>query len=88
MGKSKNVLLLLFLILAALVLGGIVAELTSPIPALKWLTYGASVGFNAGNPGPLINLEVLKLSFGFEMKFSALQIILITAALLIYRKVR
>mgnify|MGYP002412391137 CR=1 FL=1 len=88
MRRSKDVLLLFFLILAALVIGGIVAELTSGVPALKWLTYGASIGFNHGNPKPLLDLEVLKFSFGFEMKISALQIVLISAALLVYRKVR
>ena len=72
MHKSKDIFLLLFFVLAALVIGGLVGELTAGIPWLKWLTYGQSIGFNSEG----------------AVHLSVLQIILITAALLIYRKVR
>ena len=88
MEKSKNFFLLLFFILAALVIGGLVGELTAGIPWLKWLTYGQSIGFNSEGGGPLIDLQMIQLNFGFRMQVSVLQVILLTAALLIYRKVR
>lgn len=88
MKNSKDTLILLFLLLAAVVIGGVVAELTAGIPALAWLTYGEKIGFNYGNTEPLLDLAVIKLNFGFQMNVSVLQIILICIALLLYRKVR
>lgn len=88
MKRSKDILILLFMILAAMVIGGLVAQLTSGIPALKWLTYGDAISFNYGNVNPLIDLSILKLNFGFELNVNVLQILLICAALLIYKKVR
>ncbi len=88
MQKSKNFFLLLFFVLAALVIGGLISELTAGIPWLKWLTYGQSIAFNSDSAGPLIDLQIIQLNFGFRMQISVLQIILIVAALLIYRKVR
>ncbi len=88
MHKSKDFFLLLFFVLAALVIGGLVGELTAGIPWLKWLTYGQAIGFNSEGAGPLIDLQMIQLNFGFRMQISVLQIILITVALLIYRKVR
>jgi len=81
-------LILIFLVLAAIVVGGLVAEATSGVAALKWLTYGEGFGFNMGNTAPLIDLSVFKLALGVEMKVSVLQILLICSALLVYRKVR
>ena len=88
MKYQRNTLILLFLVLSAVVIGGMIASLTAGIPALKWLTYGESIGFNFGNANPLIDLNIFKLNFGFEMQVSVLQIILICVALLIWRKVR
>ncbi|MCI8361289.1 MAG: DUF4321 domain-containing protein [Clostridiales bacterium] len=88
MERSKNFFLLLFFVLAALVIGGLVGELTAGIPWLRWLTYGQSIGFNGDGGGPLVDLQMIQINFGFRMQVSVLQIILITAALLIYRKVR
>ncbi len=88
MKKSKDIFILLFLILAAVVIGGFIAQLTLGIPALKWLTYGEAISFNYGNANPLLDLGIFKFNFGFQFNVNILQIVLICIALLVYRKVR
>ncbi len=88
MRKSKDIFILLFLILAAVVIGGFIAQLTSGISALKWLTYGEAISFNYGNLNPLIDLGIFKFNFGFQLNVNILQIVLICISLLIYRKVK
>lgn len=88
MKKGKDIFILLFLIVSAMVIGGLVGELTAGIPALKWITYGQAFGFNSENTRPLIDLQMFQLTFGIRVQISILQIILVSAALLIYRKVR
>lgn len=82
--KAKNTLILLFLILASLVLSALVAQLTAGIGWLKWLTWGESIGFDTVG----LNLAIINLSFSFKMQVNVLQVILITASLLLYKKVR
>ena len=84
MTKTKNTLLLIFLVLAAVVLAALIGQLTSGVEYLKWLTWGESVGFDAVN----LDLAVIQLSFSLHMKVNVLQVLLITGALLLYRKVR
>ncbi len=40
MTKTKNTLLLVFFVLAAIVLSALIGELTSGVEYLKWLTWG------------------------------------------------
>ena len=82
--KTKNTLILVFLILASLVLSALVAQLTGGIEWLKWLTWGESIGFDTGH----LNLIIIDLSLSFKMQVNVLQVLLITASLLLYRKVR
>ena len=82
--KTRNTLILIFLVLAALVLSALVGTLTQNIDFLKWLTWGDSIGFDAI---PL-DLAIIDLSFSFKMQVNVLQVIAIGAALFIYRKVR
>ncbi len=82
--KTKNILLLLFLLLAAIVLSGLVSTLTKDIDFLQWLTWGDSVGFDNVN----IDLSVVNIGFSFKMQVNVLQIVFIGVALFVYRKVR
>lgn len=90
MKNTKNWLLLLFFILAAVVVGALLGGLAQDISWLNWLTEGARISFGnvAGNAQPLLDLSIVKLNFGFEMSLNILQIILITIALVLYRKFR
>ena len=74
--KLKRNLLLIFFILAGIVLGGMLANLCANIPFLSWLAYSSSIGFNADSPF-VLDLSVIKLTFGFSMGISVAQIITI-----------
>ena len=79
---AKNYWTLLLLVLAGIVLGGFIGELTSNISFLSWLNYGQSFGLS----DPLVlNLGILLLTFGLKIKITIAGIIGILIAILIYR---
>lgn len=82
--KTKNTLILIFLILAAIVLSALVGGLTQGISMLKWLTWGEAIGFDTVN----LDLAIINLSFSFKMQVNVLQVVFISIALLLYKKVR
>ena len=82
--KTRNTLILIFLVLAALVLSALVGSLTQNIDFLKWLTWGESIGFDAIQ----LDLAIIDLSFSFKMQVNVLQVLFIGAALFAYLKVR
>ena len=82
--KTKNTLILIFLVLAALVLSALITTLTGEVSWLKWLTWGDSIGFDIGR----LELAIIDLSFYFHMQVNVLQVLLIGGALLLYKKVR
>lgn len=82
--KAKNTLILVFLLLAAVVLSALIGTLTEGVEFLRWLTWGDSVGFDTVN----LDLAIINVSFSFTMQVNVLQVVLIGAALLLYKKVR
>ena len=78
---AKNYWTLLLLVLAGIVLGGFIGELTSNVSFLSWLGYGQSFGLS----DPLVlNLGILVLTFGLKIKITIAGIIGILIAILIY----
>ena len=57
--KTKNTLILIFLVLSALVLSALIGTITENIGFLKWLTWGDSIGFDTVN----LDLSIINLSF-------------------------
>jgi len=89
-GRTKNVFLLVILILAGIVVGGLIGELlvnlANAVPALSFLKYlGYYHSFGLESP-ILLDLSVLKLQFGFTVQFSIFGVIGMIIALFIYRK--
>lgn len=82
--KTRNTLILVFLVLSAVVLSALIGSLTEGISFLKWLTWGDSIGFDLNH----VDLAVLDFSLSFHMQINVLQVLLIGAALLMYKKVR
>ena len=79
---AKNYWTLLLLVLAGIVLGGFIGELTSNVSFLSWLNYGQSFGLS----DPLVlNLGILVLTFGLKIKITIAGIIGLLIAILIYR---
>lgn len=80
--RNKNFWILLVLILAGIVLGGFIGNMTAGVPMLSWLSFGQSFGIN-----PPINLDlgILVITFGLSIKITMASIIGIIIALLVFR---
>ncbi len=79
---GKNTWALFLLLLAGIVLGSFIAQMTAGISGLSWLSFGKTFGLD--NPITL-NLGVLVLTFGLKIKFTIASIIGIVIAAIIYR---
>ncbi len=81
--KGKSIWILVLFILAGIVVGGLIGELTSDIDFLWWLGYGDSFGLTQ----PLVlDLSIISITFGVQFKINIASIIGIAVSLLIYRK--
>lgn len=79
---SKNYWVLLVLLLSGIVLGGFLGSLAAGIPFLSWLNYGQSFGLTS----PIVlDLGILVLTFGLNIKITIAGIIGVLIAILIYR---
>lgn len=83
--KLKRSLFFCFFLLAGIVLGGVAADLCARVPFLGWLSYSRWIGFSPENP-LILDLSVLKLTFGFSMGISVAQVITISLAIFLYHK--
>lgn len=76
---GKNYWALLLMILAGVVLGGFIGQLSAGVPALRWLNYGQTFGLS--NP-LVLDLGILVLTFGLTIKITIAGIIGIVHAIL------
>ena len=83
----KKNFLFLFYLLAGILTGAVLAQLCAGIPALKWLGYSQTIGFSPTNPA-VLDLVIIRLTFGFSMTVSLAQIITIGIALYLYFRLR
>lgn len=80
--RGKGWICILF-ILAGLVIGGLIGNLTSGIDFLWWLSYGQEFGLSS----PLIlDLGVIKLTFAIMFKINIASIVGVIISMFIYRK--
>lgn len=82
--KEKNIWILIIFILAGLVIGGLLGELASKVEVLNWIAYGQEFGLS--NP-ILLDLNIIKITFGLQLKINIASIIGMAIAIFIYRKV-
>lgn len=79
---SKNVWVLLILMLAGIVIGGFIGTLTESSSGLSWLNYGQEFGFDS----PIIlNLGIIVFTFGLKIKITIASILGLVLAALVYR---
>ena len=83
--KYKNGWFLLLFILIGIVLGGLISEMTSGIPALSWLSYGNTFGISNTNNALVLDLGILVITFALQIKITIASIIGVVAAIVIYR---
>lgn len=82
--RDKNIWILIIFILSGLVIGGLLGELASKIDFLWWLSYGQEFGLSS----PIVlDLNIIKLTFGLQLKINISSIIGMAIAIFIYRKV-
>lgn len=79
---GKNSWGLFLLLLAGIVLGGFIGNLTAGVPGLSWLNYGQSFGF--ANP-IVLDLGILVITFGLSINITIASIIGVLIAIIIYR---
>ena len=71
----------IIILLTGIVLGGLIGKLAQGIPSLWWLNYGNEFGFTK----PLsLNLNVIKIEFGFTIAITVSSIIGMIIAILVY----
>lgn len=81
--REKNVWILLIFMLCGIVLGSLIGELVSNIPALWWFGYGNTFGLTS----PLtLDMGVVVLTFGLTFKINIASIIGLAIAIFLYRK--
>ena len=82
--REKNIWVFLVFLLSGLVIGGLLGKLAAGIPWLWWLSYEQAFGLES----PLVlDLNVLKLTFGLMVNINVASIIGMILAIFIYRKV-
>lgn len=82
--REKNIWILLVFLLAGLVIGGLLGKLASSVSWLWWLSYEQQFGLET----PIIlDLSVLKLTFGLMFKINIASIIGMVLAIFIYKKI-
>lgn len=79
---GKNNWALFLLLLAGIVLGGFIGDLTKGVSVLSWLNYGQSFGFE--NP-IILNLGILVITFGLSIRITIASIIGVVIAIMIYK---
>lgn len=79
---GKNTWALFLLLLAGIVLGSFLAQLTEGVSSLSWLSFGKTFGLDS----PIVlDLGILVLTFGLKIKFTIASILGIVIAGIIYR---
>ena len=82
--REKNIWILLVFLLAGLVIGGLLGKLASSVSWLWWLSYEQQFGLET----PLVlDLSVLKITFGLMVKINIASIIGMVLAIFIYKKI-
>ena len=82
-----GVLLLLALIVAGIVVGGLIAAAAKNVSVLSWLAYAKTFGLNVDRPA-VLELSVLRLAVGFELTINVAQALCVVGAVLLYRRIR
>lgn len=80
---GKNNWACFLMMLSGIVLGGFIGYLTKDISFLSWLNFGQSFGLDQ----PIVlNLGVLIVTFGLNIKISIASIIGVVVAIILYKK--
>ena len=79
---GKNNWALFLLLLAGIMLGGFIGNLTAGIPGLSWLNYGQSFGLTSP---VVLDLGIMVLTFALTIRLTIASILGVLLAFIIYR---
>lgn len=83
--SDKRFWVFLIFLFSGIILGGLLGEVAKNINFLSWLAYGKSFGLTE----PLIlDINILRISFGFLVELNVASIIGIIIAMLFYKNAR
>ena len=82
--REKNIWILIVFILSGLVIGGLLGKLAGEVSWLWWLAYEQEFGLS--NP-LVLDLNILKLTFGLMVHINVASILGMVIAIFIYRKI-
>ena len=82
--REKNIWILLVFLLAGLVIGGLLGKLASSVSWLWWLSYEQQFGLETPF---VLDLSVLKITFGLMVKINVASIIGMILAISLYKKI-
>jgi len=80
---SKNNWALFLMILAGVVAGGFIGVYLGEFPYMGWLNLGADFGVN---PPFALNLGLIAVSVGFNIKFTVAGLIGVAVSIILYKK--
>ncbi|WP_432408909.1 DUF4321 domain-containing protein [Wukongibacter sp. M2B1] len=78
--RNRNPWLLLLLLLVGLVIGGVIGDIFRD--SIKWLGYSKSIGLKPTT----LDLNVVKLTFGFTMSINLASIVGLVIAIIIFSR--
>ena len=81
--RDKSIWILIIFVLSGLVIGGLLGKLAGSVSWLWWLSFEQEFGLQ--NP-IVLDLNILKLTFGLMVKINIASIIGLAIAIFIYRK--
>ncbi|MCR5202394.1 MAG: DUF4321 domain-containing protein [Lachnospiraceae bacterium] len=79
---SKNAWTLALLVLAGIVLGSFIAQVTQDVSFLKWLNFGQSFGLKSP---VVLDVGIIVLTFGLTIKITLGSLIGILIAIIVYK---
>ena len=82
--RDKSIWILLIFVLSGLVIGGLLGKLAGSVSWLWWLSFEQEFGLQ--NP-IILDLNILKLTFGLMVKINIASIIGMVIAVFIYKKI-
>lgn len=83
--KDTRLWLFLIFLFSGIIIGGLIGDYAKNVPYLEWLGYGKTFGLTEPL---LLDISVLKLSFGIVFELNVASVIGILTAVLVYRKMK
>ncbi len=84
-GRMKKNFTFIFYLVAGIIIGSLLAAFAQQVSWLSWLAFGTPIGFGADNPA-VIDLAVLRLTFGLSISVTVAHVITIGLAMFLYSR--